>query len=325
MNGTIRFSLTLLFAAFAGVSSAQAQEKVRFAFIAQIHQASMMLMQENAKKCGVDIDVTPLRRYADSQLALNTNQVDIAVMGYVNIGLMEEKGFRDYKVVGGVFTGGQGMTLRNGVTVKSWKDLEGKTLGTAPNSYAELLFKSSAKLGGADISKIKTVSFAAGGPPAIAALRDGQIDGFVLWEPNNADASVNKVGYYASLDIGDNPTKHINGALLANSAFIKSNPKAVACVVKALVESTNALNANAARYADVAQKGTGATAAVVAESIPRGKLDYRLYQKEAKALLKMISEAGITKVDTSPVVDQVFDYSFLIDATGRNKRDLGGE
>ena len=32
-----------------------------------------------------------MRRYADQQLALMTGQVDIAPIGYVNVGLMEEK------------------------------------------------------------------------------------------------------------------------------------------------------------------------------------------------------------------------------------------
>ena len=317
--------LTVLASVVFGVSGAQAQEKVRFAYAVQIHQANMMLMQEYAKKNNVQLDVTPLRRYADLQLALTTNQADVVVLGYVNLGLMEEKDFRNHKIIGGVFTGGQSLTLRNGVQVKTWKDLEGKTLGTAPNSYAELLFKSTAKLAGADISKIKTVSFGAGGPPVIAALRSGDIDGFVFWEPNNADAAISKVGYYSSLDIGDNPTKHINGAMAVNAEFLAKNRNAVLGVVRALVESTDALNASPARYADVAQKGTGSTPEVVKESIPRGKLDYRLYQREAKALLKMIHDAGITKIDTSSAVDRSFDYSLLMQATGKSRIELGGE
>jgi hypothetical protein len=64
---------------------------------------------------------------------------------------------------------------------------------------------------------------------------------------------------------------------------------------------------------------------VVKESIPHGKLDYRLYQKEAKALMQMIHEAGITKIDASPAVDRTFDYSFLTEVTGKSKRELGGE
>lgn len=325
MRKSVAAALGALVIAGFAAKGALAQEKVRFAYAVQIHQANMMIIQDFAKKHGVELEITPLRRYADLQLALTTNQVDVAVMGYVNVGLMEEKDFKDYKVIGGVFTGGQSLTLRNGFTANTWKDLEGKTLGTAPNSYAELLFKASAKLAGADITKIKTVSFAAGGPPVIAALKNGDIDGFVFWEPNNADAAISKVGYYSKLDIGNNPTKHINGMMAVNAKFAAARPKAVAATVRALVEATDALNADAKRYAEVAQRGTGANPDVVRESIPRGKLDYNLYQREAKYLLKMIHEAGITKIDTSSAIDRVFDYTFLTQATGKSKRDLGGE
>ena len=216
--------------------AASAQDKVRLVYPIQIHTANAAILTEYAAKHGIALEVTKMRRYADIQLALTTNQVDVAVLGYVNLGLMEEAGFKNHKVVAGVFTGGQSLTLRTGVTAKTWKDLEGKTLGTAPNSYAELLFKSTATLNGADLSKIKTISFASGGPPALAALRDNQIDGFVFWEPNNADAAIQGIGQYSTLDIGDNPTKHINGAIVVNAEFAARNKKAVVGILQALVE-----------------------------------------------------------------------------------------
>jgi ABC-type nitrate/sulfonate/bicarbonate transport system substrate-binding protein len=318
---TIAIALTAL--GFA--TQVRAAEKVRFAYAVQVHQANMMILQDYAKKYDVDLEVVPMRRYADLQLALMTNQVDVAAMGYVNVGLMEEKNFRDFRAIAGVFNGGQSLTLAKGVNAKTWKDLEGLTLGTGPNSYAELLFKASAKLGGADLSKIKTVSFTAGGPPALAALKSRQIDGFVFWEPNGADAAVAGDGYYSSLDIGANPTKHINGVMVVNSNFLQAHRAAVVGVVRATIDATNALNADNNKYMDVAMKGTGSSPAVVKEAIPRGTLDYKLYSKEAKALLQMIYEAKITSVDTSVAVDKQFDYSPLIEATGKPKNQLGGE
>lgn len=303
----------------------QAAEKVRFAYAVQVHQANMMVIQDYAKKYGIELEIIPMRRYADLQLALMTNQVDAAVMGYVNVGLMEEKKFYDYRVIAGVFNGGQSLTLAKGVNASKWKDLEGMTIGTAPNSYAELLFKASARLGGADISKIKTVSFAAGGPPMLSALKNRQIDGFVSWEPNNADASVAGDGYYSTLDIGDNPTGHINGVMTVNSNFLKNNRAAVFGLVRAAVDATNALNQDSNKYAEVAIKGTGSSPVVVKEAIPRGKLDYRLYAKRTKALLSMLYEAKITQTDTSGAVDKQFDYSLLTEATGKSKGELGGQ
>jgi len=307
-------------------SGAQADAKVRIGFPVQIHTANMMVLQEHAKKHGVELDVAVMRGYPSIQLALMTDQLDLAVLGFVNVGLMEEQRFSNYKVIAGVFSGAQSLTLRTGVTANAWTDLEGKKIGTAPNTYADLLFKSSAKLGGADLSKINFVSFAPpGGPPVMVAMRSGDIDGFVFWEPNNAEAALTKIGTYSRLDLGANPTKHINAALAVNADFAAKNRKAVGAVIKALVESTDTLNANPRLFAEVAQKGTGSSPDVVAEAIPHGRLEYLLHQKEAKALMQMIHEAGITKIDATPAIDRIFDYAFLSEATRKSRRELGGE
>jgi ABC-type nitrate/sulfonate/bicarbonate transport system substrate-binding protein len=319
-----KLMMTVVAAMLAMATHAGAAEKVRFAYAIQVHQANMMILGDYARKHGVELEVVPMRRYADLQLALMTNQVDVAVMGYINAGLMEEKNFRDYRVIAGVFTGGQNLTLAKDVKATTWKDLEGRKLGTAPNSYAELIFKASAKLGGADLAKIPTVSFTAGGPPLLSALKNREIDGFVSWEPNNAEAAVGGYGYYSSLDIADNPTRGVNGVAVVNSSFLQSKRAAVLGVVRAVVEATDALNANRERYVQVAVQGTGSSPEVVREAIPHGALDYKLYAKEGIALLKLIYEAKITQIDTSPAVDKQFDHSLLMEATGKPKDQLGG-
>jgi ABC-type nitrate/sulfonate/bicarbonate transport system substrate-binding protein len=304
---------------------AQAADKVRLAYTVQVHQANMMVLADYAKKYSIDVEPVPMRRYADQQLALMTSQVDVAVMGYVNVGLMKEKDFRDYRVISGVFTGGQSLTLGKDIKATNWKDLEGRKIGTAPNSYVELLFKASARLGGADLSKIQTVSFTAGGPPLLAALKEHQIDGFASWEPNNASAAVAGDGYYSSLDLSDNPTHNVNGLMAVNSTFLQSHRAAVLGVVRALIDATNALDQDRAKFAEVAMNGTGSPLDVVKEAIPRGKLDYKLYSREAKALMAMLYDAKLTQIDTTAAVDKQFDYSLLEEATGKPKIQLGGE
>lgn len=51
----------------------------------------------------------------------------------------------------------------------------------------------------------------------------------------------------------------------------------------------------------------------------------RLYSSEAKALLRLIKEAGITKEYHPEAVDRSFDFSYLIEATKKSKQELGGE
>src|SRR5207237_9014709 len=94
-------------------------------------------------------------------------------------------------------------------------------------------------------------------------------------------------------------------------------------LVRAVIYDTNARNQNRNQYIEVAMKGTGSSLDVVKEAIPHGKLDYNLYAKEAKALLKMVHDAKLTQIDTSGAVDKQFDYSLLTEATGKPKIELG--
>jgi hypothetical protein len=72
-------------AALASGNHANAAEKFRFAYAVQVHQANMMVLGEYARKHGIELETVPMRRYADIQLALMTNQIDAAVLGYVNV------------------------------------------------------------------------------------------------------------------------------------------------------------------------------------------------------------------------------------------------
>jgi ABC-type nitrate/sulfonate/bicarbonate transport system substrate-binding protein len=181
-----------------------------------------------------------------------------------------------------------------------------------------------ARVGGADLSKINMVNFTPG-PAVSATLAAGDIDGFVFWEPFNSSGEVKKIGTYGKLDLGDNPTKHINAALYVNAEYAEKNKATVAAIVKSLVESTDALNADQAKFTAVAEAGTRASREEIAIAIPHGKLDNKLYLNEAKALLRLISEVGITKGYHPEAVDRSFDYSFLMQATKKSRRDLGGE
>ena len=79
------------------------------------------------------------------------------------------------------------------------------------------------------------------------------------------------------------------------------------------------------KFIQVAMNGTGSSLEVVKEAIPHGKIDYKLYSKETKALMGMLYRAKLTQVDATPAVDKQFDYSLLEEATGKPKNQLGGE
>jgi ABC-type metal ion transport system substrate-binding protein len=82
-------AVVLIAAGFA--TDGRTADKVRLAYTVQIHQANMMALRDYASKHGVELEPVPMRRYADQQLALMTNQVDVAVVGYINLGLWKKR------------------------------------------------------------------------------------------------------------------------------------------------------------------------------------------------------------------------------------------
>jgi ABC-type nitrate/sulfonate/bicarbonate transport system substrate-binding protein len=307
-------------------SESIAQDAIKVGYAIQAHQANMMVLPKFAEKYGLKVDLVGMRRFPDLQLALTTHQIDAAVLGYVNIALLEESNTKNYKAVSGVYVAPGSLVLAPDIDseVNTWKDLEGKSLGTAPNGAIDIVFRAILKQQNVDQSKVKMVSFGALGPPLLTALKNHDIDGFIAWEPNNADAVVGKLGVYSHLDLADNPTKGIQGILIVDETFSVKNDAVVGKLVRALVDATNHLNSNPGEFAEVAFKGTGSSLEVLKVALPRGRLDTNLYQRESEALLDMIFDAGLTKRSTKNALNERFDYHWLMAATGKTRNQLGG-
>lgn len=309
-----------------GSLAASAQPSMKVGYVAQTHQANMIVLPRFAQAHGLKVDLVPMRRFPDLQLALTTKQVDAAVLGYVNIALLEDGNFQDYKVVSGVYVAPGSLVLAPDVEakVKTWKDLEGKSLGTAPNGAIDLVFRALLKQHNVDESKVKLISFGALGPPLQVGLKNHDIDGFIAWEPNNAEAVAGKYGVYSHLDLADNPTKGIQGILAVDSTFAANHSLEVGNLVRGLVDSTNYLNSHPEEFAEVAQRATGSAMNIIKLSIPHGRLDTNLYQQESEVLMDIIYGVGLTKKPTKSAIAKHFDYQWLMKATGKSRAELGG-
>lgn len=306
-------------------SAAEKPVKVRYAAFPCTHCAQGWLMPEFGKKYNLDVELVTMKRYADVQLALATGQVDFGNFGYVNAPLMADKGIRNVKLVAGVSFGAQGLMLRKGITAKTWKDLEGKRLGSPPNSLIENLFKASVAHFGADVRKIQFVSFTTMGPEVLQALKTGEIDGFLGWEPTMAKAALEGFGEYSTLPLHEGPAGVINGAVGANVEFVQKHPEATLSVVKAHMEITEYLNKNREKWLEVATRVTGVSPEITKYAMENSTLIYLMPERQTKELARIMHRFGLIKQDVSGTVSEYLDYSYLMKATGKLRRELGGE
>lgn len=321
--------LTVL-AALLGLTAAAATAApgvpvVRVGTLYQTHSASTFdpFLPDLARRQNIEVRVVPFRRYAEIQIALATGQIDIGAFGYANIPIMAEQGVRNVQIVAGQSRGGQGITLRPGLTVRTWRDLEGLRLGSAPNSTVENMVKVAMRENGADWSKVRWVAFSTMGPEVLQALKTGAIDGFVGWEPARAAAAVEGYGTYASLRLEDTPLRNVNGLLGANTEFLTRSPDAMLRFLRAYVEATDTLVRNPTLWAQVAVSKTGATLDVTQMAIQNSELTYLMYRDAARRLAAAMAEFGLTRSNHADQVDIYMNYTYLMRATGKDKTALG--
>lgn len=303
--------------------------KVRLAQVYEVSGAPMFdpLFTERAKKYGIDVAMVPVKRYGDVQLALATGDVEFGVLGFHNIGTMADHNVTNVKLIAGSSTGGQGLILRKGLNakVKSWKDLEGLKIGVAPNGGAHNIFRTLAREKGVDLAKVQQVSFAGMGPEAVQALKTGDIDGLVSWEPTNARAVAEGIAEYSTLKLEESSTGNINAAFAVNTAFAAKYPEATLNIVRTVIETTDYLKANPDAWVNLATLKTGVSSAVAKEAIKHCTIHYEMPEEKIKAFMNVMATFGVTKKNHSDVVSRYVDYSYLEKATGKTKKSLGAQ
>src|SRR4029453_9323016 len=118
-----------------------------------------------AEKYGIRTEMIPIMTNADQQRALQTGGADVATQGYVNPAIMAEQNVTNVKIVSGLYLGGQNLIMRKGVELKSWKELEGKKIGRAPGTFAQVLFILAAEANNVAVSQINLVNVTAARTP----------------------------------------------------------------------------------------------------------------------------------------------------------------
>jgi sulfonate transport system substrate-binding protein len=276
-----------------------------------------------AEKHGLRVELVAAMTNADQQRALQVGGTEVATQGYQNPAIMAEQNVTNVKVLAGIYLGGQNLIMRKGVELRSWRDLEGKKIGRAPGTYAQILFILAAEANSVDVSKINLVNVTAAGPAELQALRNGDLDGLVMFSPTTDRAVVEGYAYYPPCcDISS--TEKFGGRnqiLAANTDFLKDRQTAVG-LLKAYMEAKDYYLQNPDKAIEVAVQISGVARDVVVEAFKHVTLDHRVDVQTAVDIAKEGPKFGFTKADMSEKVPSYFDLSYLAEATGKPVSDL---
>jgi sulfonate transport system substrate-binding protein len=240
----------------------------------------------------------------------------VATQGYVNPAIMAEQNVTNVKIISGLYLGGQNLIMRKGVELKSWKDLEGKKIGRAPGTFAQVLFMLAAEANSVDVSKINLVNVTAVGTAELQALKNGDLDGLVMFSPTVDRGVVEGYAYYPPCcDISSTAKFGGRNQLLgANTDFLKDRHTAVN-FLKAYLDSEKYYLEHRDKAIEVAIQYTGVSKDVVDEALKHATLEHRVDVQTAIAIAKEGPKFGFTKADMGDKIAFYFDLSYLSEAT----------
>ena len=135
------------------------------------------------KELNVDLKIVDFIRYADARTAIATGSLDMATVGPADLPILLSQNINNIVGLMGAGVSPKFVVTRNGVEIKAWEDLKGKKIGVAPASAVWFQFAAMLKEVGVPYNSFTEVKIQGAAPNAVAALKRGEVDAIVTWEP----------------------------------------------------------------------------------------------------------------------------------------------
>jgi len=295
------FILSLL---LTGHTPAHADEKpVRMAYLQNdIHHLAFWVALEKDffRDEGVSVEVAGIFRAGpEIMTAFAAGALDMAYVGEAPATTAVANKAVDVVAVAQVNTEGSALVVaREASGMDSVADLEGKTVAVPGHSTVQdfLLKKALSKAMAdkqADMGKVNIIVVKP--PEMIGALRTGQIDAFVAWEPYPSKASTLGIGrnLATSHDIWPG---HPCCVLVSSSVFIGKASDRVLGVLRAHVKATEYIGAHPEEALQIGVKYTGMDAKTVETAMKNVHYTYELNVEGEKEYVEFLSELKYIKV-----------------------------
>src|SRR6202789_2420054 len=194
------------------------------------HLAPIILVADELKKLGVEFKLVEFVRYADARTALLAGSLDVASVGPADLAISLAQGSTNVVGLMGVGSSPKYVIGRDGVKFDSWADLKGKKIAIAPGSAVWFQFAATLVENGIPYNSFEAVNVQGGGANFDQALKKGDVDGAVTWEPFESIPVMDGYGFFAkNLEYGSSKAVGAElGMLMASKQAIDAKRTAIA-------------------------------------------------------------------------------------------------
>lgn len=280
------------------------------------HLAPIVLIADELRAQGVEIDLVEFVRYADARTALLSGSLDIASVGPADLPISLAGGSTGVVGIMGVGSSPKYVIARTGVELDSWDDLLGKRLAIAPGSAVWFQFAATLLEAGVAYDGIETVNIQGGGANFNQALKAGEIDAIVTWEPFESIPIMEGYGYAATnLEYSQSEAVGAElGIFMATKDAVENKREAVERFIAAYLDAQKELAADRERFAEALQQLTGLDAAVSREIAGKIDLGSVVTVEQVERQAKAFFEFGVIPRDVSGEIAAYWDTSLLAEA-----------
>lgn len=318
--------LLLVVSACGGGAGADGPTVVKVGWIPSVNFIAWISAVDELKKSGdVKVELVEFKSSSDALVALNQGAVDMTTTGYSVLADGLARADMPLSYIAGISTSGAFVLARKDTGIASYDDLRGKRLGGVRGSAEYIHMNGATARQGIKLGKDANFVNFQTGTDVMLALRNGDIDATVSYEPLVSDAILNGGAelvpavqeqlYSASFKV--------SSGLLARDAFLKENPEAATEILKVYAEQVDHLAQQPQDAKDVYLKYSPGDEKVIEAAIDRVTVVYEINASEMHQVGKTLKASGQQEQDLGDALADHVDLSFLAKATGKSAGELG--
>lgn len=283
------------------------------------HLVPMVQIADDLKKMNVELKLVEFARYADARTALLAGSLDMASVGPADLAIALSQGSKVMVGIMGVGSSPKYVIGRKGVKLDSWADIAGKKIGIAPGSAVWFQFAATMVEKNVPYNSFTEVKIQGGGANFNQALKKGEVDAIVSWEPFETIPVNEGYGFFAKgLEYSQSQAVGAElGVLAASKDAVSKNRGAVERFVWAYMNSMEQLAASPEKFTEAIAKFTGLEmpmAKAVATPIKLGGVvSVDQIKRQAAAFHKL----GVIQKDVTAEIGDYWDASFVKSAGGK--------
>ena len=271
------------------------------------------------KELNVELKVVDFIRYADARTAIATGSLDMATVGPADLPILLSQNISNIVGLMGAGVSPKFVVTRNGVEIKKWDDLKGKKIGVAPASAVWFQFAAMLKEVGIPYNSFTEVKIQGAAPNAVAALKRGEVDAIITWEPFESQPVAEGFGYWPEgLDYSKSKAVGAElGLIVATREALTAKREAVQRVIWAYLEAVERMNASKDDFARAIAKYQGIDEVTDKRMTANITLGNFLTLEQMQLQAKAFHAFGVFQKDVSAELASVYDTSIYKAAAGK--------